>query len=820
MQQQQRPSNTKGRFVAVGVVVCLAFSMLMVELFNLQLRQGDVYASQSNTSKTRTITLKGMRGKILDTNGQVLAYDKQSYNVAFVRDPSKKKSEDNAAYTQVLMQTIAIVEENGGSVIDTFSIKRGEDGTLAFNFGEGLTEEAAAKRLENYRKNMFIGDKYKSAQEVYDMLLERYQIPAGTDEALTRKLLSIWQEVQLNSYKSYLPIVIAKDVDMQTVAVLETRSSELAGITIEEGTTRVYPKGEMAAHIVGYLGRMVDQETLDTYKELGYGPDDLIGVAGLEAAMEAQLSASGTEKQGKRVVEVNSLSKVTRELSYEAPQNGNNVVTTLDLNMQKVLEDALAANIAEINEVQKQQVAKNPAKYNQLVAERDGIPIKYAETGAAVVLDVNTGKVLAMCSYPSYDVNLFTGGISEENYAALMNDTRTPMFNKAIASKTAPGSVFKMATSTAALMEGAIGFNDTIVDRWAYAEHGIPASDAPTCWAPRGTHGAENVITALRDSCNYYFYEVAYRTGNDALVKWSDALGLTSKTGIEIPGEVAGQVASPSVVYDPSKSLDEQLTGIPHYIAGKVRAQIRKVTDKNGITYSDEALNAGIQEIFAAYAAGENASPAVRKALSETIGIPESIVRSEGLVGNIVPLLRELRWSTIDTITTGIGQSKTALTPIGVARYVAALVNGGKVLQTQVVDQVVDNEGNVLEDKQPVVSGETGISADVIAAIKEGMRQVVLTGTARSLFKDFPYKNDMGAKTGTAQTSDIDIEDNSWFVAFAPYENPEIAIAVAVPNGLGSGLTGHTAQAVIQYYMDRKKPQPPAGIDAAGTVTP
>ncbi|MGI6004543.1 MAG: penicillin-binding transpeptidase domain-containing protein, partial [Christensenellales bacterium] len=803
------------------LVLLAAFAVLAIEVYTLQLGSGDQYALAADQTRVQTIGVRGMRGKILDANGVLLAYDKESFDVAFTRDPTKRKAENNQAYTQVLQRVIGVIESNGGTVIDSFSVVRNGQGEFYFKWeDEDISDEAKARREENYRKNMYAtGKDYQTPEDIYLQLRQRYQIPEDMPYEQARKLLSIWQESQLSSYMSYIPVKIAKDVNMLTVAVIENMSHELDGITVEQSSTRVYPKSTMAAHTIGYTGRMVDEDTLKKYTDLGYSPEDLVGVTGIEQAMEAYLTGNSRERQGQRTVEINSLSKVTRELDYLEPENGDNVILSMDISLQKVLEDALANNIEEINALQKAKYDASPNKYNQQVAERGGSKIKYAETGAAVVMDPNTGKVLAMANVPSFDINSFVGGISFEEFKALNEDPLTPLFNRAIASKATPGSTFKMVTAAAGLMEGAITPEMTILDEVAYAKHGIPLHQAPKCWNLSG-HGALNVIGALQNSCNYFFFETAYRLGPDNMAKWGENLGLTQTTGIEIGGEIASQVSSPDVVWNPELGVEGQATGTAPYIAWVIREYIRDTVKDLGVEYTDEKLNEGIAEIFTAYVAGEMATPAVRKALTETIGIPATIVTQHNMAGNIVPRLTELRWSVFDTITTGMGQSRTLLTPIGAARYVSALVNGGKVLETQLVDRVVDQDGNTVLEKEPVVSRETGIDPQYADIIKQGMKAVIMEGTAASNFANFKYRDIVGAKTGTAQVSQIDIEDNSWFVCFAPYDEPEIVIAVCIPNGLGSIYSANTAKAVLEYYFDNKTQVQASELEAPGSLAP
>jgi penicillin-binding protein 2 len=245
---------------------------------------------QSEDKKVRELTLKGSRGQIMDITGIPLAYDQSSFDVEFTRDPSKSTNTDKAYYTDVLIKAIDVIERNGGQVIDTFSIKKGDDGGFYFDFGITNPEDVA-KREENWRSNMFVSDK-STADVIYRDLRNRYRIPEEYTYEQARKLLSIWQESQLSSYRAYVPVKIAKNVPMETVAIIESMSAELDGISVAESSTRIYPKDDVAAHIIGYMGKMVDKTTIDEMTAKGYSQDDTIGITGIENTMESFLAGN------------------------------------------------------------------------------------------------------------------------------------------------------------------------------------------------------------------------------------------------------------------------------------------------------------------------------------------------------------------------------------------------------------------------------------------------------------------------------------------------------------------------------------------------
>lgn len=851
----------KNRFFVVMAIILVAFIALGAGLGNLTLTQGGELSLQSEDKKIRTLTLKGARGQITDITGIPLAYDKSSYDIEFLRDPTRNSTTDKAYYTNVLSEAIALIEQGGGKTIDTFSIVRNEDGTFAFDFGITNPEDIA-KRETNWRSNMYVS-KTATPDEIYRDLRIRYRIPEEYTYEQARKLLSIWQEVQLSSYLAYVPITISEDVNMDTVALIEGKSDQLDGIQVGESSVRIYPKDEVAAHIVGYLGKMTDDETIKDYKEKGYSQNDLIGAAGIESTMEQYLTGSSSEKQGTRVVEVNSRGKVINERSYTAPTDGYNVRLTLDLQLQQMAEKALEENINTVHQEQIDAYNKaDPEDYDEnekvqaVLKSREGNStlekMNLAKSGAAIVMDVKTGRVLAMASYPSYDANIFTGGISNETMQELNDDPAKPLFNNAISSKAIPGSIFKMVTGMAGLEEGAITLETTITDEGQYPldqkkrEGEQIVGDVPACWAwePGMTivpgHENQTLVKGLEHSCNYFFYEVANRivgtTGStDTLSQWGEKFGLTASTGIELTGEVVGQVGNQSVLYDPTKPISTlnsegvdvtaQKTSLPLLIRNTLMGYLRDCGKSLSIDYSDEQLKKTAERLIEA--AGEDLTnyemgPKIRQILYEELQITSAVADRNGWVVDVNSYLSELRWNTRRTIETGIGSGTTAVTPIAVARYISALVNGGNVFEAHIVDSVVDNDGNVIEQQEPVVFNHIDAPQEYFDAIKQGMTEVVAEeeSTASKAFDGWKYKDEVIGKTGTGTVSNIDLEHNAWFVACAPREDPEIAVVIYIPNGMGGSHAIPAAKNIIEYYLDGKTEETGTEIPPENTLVP
>lgn len=799
----------KNRFIALILLVSVVFTIMSVQLGNLTLGQGAQLSSESESKTLRTLSVDGVRGSILDVNGVPLAYDQSSYDVEFLRDPEKSTYTDRAYYTDIIIKTIDIIEKNGGKLIDTFNIIQNDDGSFSFDFGN-ISQEAYDKRLANWRKNMYVSET-SEADAVYRDLRNRYRIPENMSYEDARKVLSIWQEVQLSSYIAYQAVTIATNVDVNTMAEIEARSDELEGMQITASTTRVYPKNSTAAHVIGYMGKITDEDTLTELQEQGYTQDDLIGITGIEASMESALTGNTTERQGQRVVEVNSAGKVISEVSSTPATQGNDVMLTLDLQMQITLEKALEENINYIHDRQMEEYYAYQADYDEVLAGRE---LNLARSGAAVVMDVNSGAVLAMASSPSYDLNLFTGGISAEDYKTLREDPASPLFNKAISSKGIPGSIFKLATALAGLSEGEFTLNTTISDGGYFDKYiADPESGehGPACWvAPYfDEHKNLNLKSALQVSCNYFFFEIADRLGVEKLDEWADALGLTSKTNIELPGEVAGQVGGPKVLYDETLPINEQKTALPVIVYNSVYRYLQKIADDREVEYSDEVLDETAKQLVSLAALQTTqAGSQIRDVLFEYMDVPREISYKMAYDNDINSYISELVWKPTDTAIAGIGAGITALTPIAVARYVSAIANGGTVYDAHIVDRILDADGNVVERREGTVANELNVSEEYLNAIKEGMKSVVSPedgGSGLDTFQNWKYEGMIAGKTGTGVVStNMKLEDNAWFVAFAPYDDPEIAVVVYIPNGYKGAYAALTAKTILEYYLDRK----------------
>ncbi len=843
------------RFIALAIIMLFLMGALIGKLGGLTITEGTDLSASAEDRTTRTITLKGVRGRILDRNGIVLAYSKTSYNVEFFRDADKRTSYDSAIYTESIMNAIEIIEAGGCATIDTSYIHMDEDtGELYFDWG--VESDAAVKaRYKNYcaALGFSINDdleqpqsewdltKWPTAEKCYLQLRKLWYIPEYLTFDEANKVISIRQEIALNNYRAYEPVTIAYDVTLDIVAELSMHSDDLVGVQTSQSTTRVYPHGEVAAHIVGYLSRSATEEMVD---EQGYAYSDYIGVSGIEYSMEEYLTASTTEHQGQRVVAVNKNGGIVREISETPATDGADVMLTIDYDLQVVVENALETLIAKISVDQAEAIAKSYDKYSEYY-NGDVSQIDTAETGAIVVMDVNTGEVLAMASYPSYNPNWFIEGLSVEQSELLFGESAadtTPMRNKAISAKLAPGSIFKMVTGVAGVTEGVIGLEETVDDESPYIivnEDGSTiTANAPSCWTTHPhNHSDQTLALAITNSCNYYFCEVAYRLGIEALNEWAGEFGLTSSTGIELPGEAVGIVGGQSVMFDSTLlgddgelSISKQQTSLPGLIYTKLCENLTEYLTSRSMEVDDDAVRLCALHLMQLQT-GESldgTGPTIRRILSEELGLPEGVTMVQPWVSQITSLLNEIQWKPTYTIRAGYGQGVTLVTPVAVARYVSALANEGTVYDAHIVSRIVSSDGTILEETEPTVYNTLdSVSQETWNAVKEGLKGVVSPedhGTAADAFtSEFynKYSDRLSGKTGTAQiASRIDIENTSWFVTFTPREDAEIAIVVCVPNGYSGSRSASAVEEILTYYFERQEGAAPESLVDIDALVP
>lgn len=420
----ERKDENKLRYNILIALVYIIGIILLLQLFNLQIVHGQEYREESNTRLTREVEIKAARGNILDSSGEKLVSTKLVYNVEIY-----KTKVDNDTLNNSLLLLAKTLEENGDKYVDNFPIT-----INPFSF---KNEETAT----NFKTANKIDSSY-DAEACFNYFKERYKINNDNIED-TRKIITLRYEIEKDGYSNTKSVELASNISNASLAKINEMGSSFPGINTVSEPTIYYPYGELASHILGYVGPIGEKE-LKENPEI-YDQNDIIGKGGIEQVFEKYLKGTDGIKQiGMSVDGI-----VTDEYTSEEAIAGNDIMLTIDANLQKITEDALAHNI---------EMMQN--------GELPGA--ETASEGAAVVINVKTGEILAMASYPNYNPSLFVDGISTENWNNYLNDSRHPLINKAISSISPPGSTFKMVTAIAGLESGAIDVNTKINDTGKY----------------------------------------------------------------------------------------------------------------------------------------------------------------------------------------------------------------------------------------------------------------------------------------------------------------------------------------------------------------
>lgn len=568
-------------------------------------------------------------------------------------------------------------------------------------------------------------------QEDTTAVVQRLATLLGMDPA------EIQQKIKQQTRK-YEPVKIATNVPPEVVTLIEEQRLELPGVAIDIEPLREYPNGSVMAHVMGYV-RQINEEQLAANREKGYKMGDPFGQTGLEYTFEEHLRG----QDGGRQVEVDSKARPVRDLGIKQPVPGHNLHLTIDYKVQRAAEEAMAR--------------ASEAALKQGHAE--------ARAGAAVALDVRTGAVLAMASYPSYDPVKLSGVLTQKDYNDIFNSPWKPMLNRSLMAY-APGSTYKMIVAMAGLESGKITPQEAISDPGIFHWNGGTYRD----WKPGGHGHRVDMIRAIKVSCDIYFYQLGLRLGIDEIGRISREFGLGEKTGIELPGESSG------VVPGPVAKIQQRL----FYLNAESRKKVREIEQRY-----DELL---------AGATDENQRKALQRKKAQELRA----------------IYWELDWHDYDTIVSSIGQGDNRYTPLELANYIATVANGGTRYKPYLVQRVVDANNKILQETAPQVLGQANVSPGTLAVIREGMYQVTQPpdGTAAGLFMGFPP---LAAKTGTAEVQGRD--DHALFVAYAPYDNPEIAVAVVMEHaGHGGTTSGPVARAMLAAYFGLPEP----GMDWIG----
>lgn len=675
-------------------------------------------------------------------------------------------------------------------------------------------EYVSLNNLKKFYSDNNIPNK-SSVKEAFNHLKKKYEIDKSLSKYEARGIFVMYNQLIKQGYLAYQPIYISYGIKESTVAKIEENMMNTNGINISIEPVRYYPEGQVAAHILGYMGKISQPSEIKEYvEEKKYSPSSLIGKTGIEQSFEDNLKGKG----GIKKVEVDSAGNSTHTIEEEKSKPGDNIYLSLDLDLQKTAEESLEKTLREL-----QRGGTYTSKWGNFkfgTNKSKGRPYKNATSGAVVAIDVKTGKVLASASYPSYDPNLFSTGINSTDWNSLFPENEEdllaprPLYNIATQTAVSPGSTFKMVTGLTAIEKG-FSPNKTIRDM-GVVDIGNKTFNCLLWTTSRRTHGNENLYDALRDSCNYYFYTLAMgrnqKTGEnigvkidiDEIVEMSKKFGLNEKTGIEIkiPAESSGSVPNPKRKTENTKVMLKSL----------LNREIEK-TFKKGYKYTEEDKEIAIEEIISWLEMEDTLSyPEVIKRLNSLNIEPEALIktsnnREEPLASAIkFTYINFAGWNIQDTLRATIGQGQNAYTPMQVANYVATLANGGYKHKLTLIDSIknYNNTESKYEYKENSERVELN-NYENLEEVKKGMLKLTKEGAYRAIFNKFPV--DVAGKTGTAENDSINpvtketYDDFSWFVAFAPYDDPQIAIATVLFQGGSGGYSAPMTRDIIAQYL-------------------
>jgi penicillin-binding protein 2 len=496
---------------------------------------------------------------------------------------------------------------------------------------------------------------------------------------------------------SYKPILLKTDIGRNALAAIEVRKYDFPGVFVDVKPRRYYIEQNTAAHLIGYLSE-INPDELNSGEYSGYAVGDYIGKFGVEKTFEPFLQG----KRGGRQVEVNVMGQVVRVLKTVDAQPGNNIYLTIDLNVQKTAEALLKG-----------------------------------KAGAVAVMDPRNGQILALASSPSFDPNIFVDGMTHEQWDALVSNPLRPLENKAVQGEYPPGSTFKIVTAIAGLQEGVID-KDTTLFCPGYYKYG---NRVYRCWRPAG-HGNVNVVEALAQSCDVFFYQVGQKLGIDRLSEYAIACGLGSPTHINLDHEAKGLI--------PSSRWKKRRMGVD--------------------------------------------------------------------------------WQGGETLSVAIGQGYDLATPLQMLTLISAVGNGGILYKPLILKSVRAPGGSVVLETKPQVEGKLPVSPQNLEIIKEGLKEVVNNPKGTAYRAAHINGIEISGKTGTSQIvgrssehngskkeSSNQFEPHAWFVAYAPSDDPKIAVSVIIEHGgHGASAASPIAKEIIKAYLGRTQDQSPDKLKVSG----
>ena len=508
------------------LVLCsvLVFGAYLLRLYNIQITSVREMGGEQAGSYTYQTRVTAARGEIIDCNGNVLVGNRASFNLVLINE-ALFNSKD---YNESLRKLTNLTHELGLKMTDHFPVTMSKPYEYTKDEMSGTWNSHFKSFLRERDWDADI-----SAPQLIRRLRDAYGLPEDWSEEEIRRVISVRYELSLRYCTTLPTYVFLEDVDSASLAAISDLN--IPGLNVETSTVREYHT-DYAAHVLGRIGQMNAKEYA-VYKEYGYDMDAYVGKEGLEQAFELQLH--GTD--GIRETRVAADGSILEEYYIKEPVAGNHVELTIDINLQRIAEEEMDRLVTDLHE-------------NGLNESNMG---KDAEAGAVVAMEVKTGRVLVCASYPTYNLSTFY-----EDYNTLVNQHPAPYFNRALNATYPPGSIYKMVTTIAGIDSGVITADTEIEDKGIYTRF-ADAGYYPRCllWTSREmTHGSIDVKEALAVSCNYYFYEVGWLAGMDAIDRVAQALGLGEYTGVEIT-EYKGCRANPETKDELYDGYDSQWYG-------------------------------------------------------------------------------------------------------------------------------------------------------------------------------------------------------------------------------------------------------------------
>lgn len=749
METQSEDLGMRGRIYFLRIVFLIVLGGLLYRVYWIQQTRGDELQTLAANNQFAELTTTAPRGIILDRNGKPLAINTPSFNVTIT--PAFLPSDSDER--QAVFERLSLL--TGVPVTNTLQ-------------QQALIQSANPELVSTYSR----------LAEIYGAPVQETLSEAGVVERLPDSIEAIYRE---NSFAQYRPAVITSGIPITLAYQIEQESIFLPGVHVLPQPLREYPSGAYTAHLIGYMGPIPNQSWIDT---LGYERDDRVGWAGLESSMEIELAGV----KGRRTIEQDWTGREVRQIgSAQPPQAGLNLHLTLDLDLQKVTYEILG---------QFMQANEEAGKLDEITGERT---FPEVEQAAVVAMNPQTGEVLAMVSYPTFDNNRFQTSVPVDYYLGLERNDYTPLVNHAISGTYPPGSTFKLVPAAAAMQEGVISPDRRLFDPGTIE---IPNRFAPNdpgrvqpfvCWNLEG-HGAVNMLLGIAYSCDVYFYKIGGGFDQDGefvegltvdrISQYAEQFGYGRVQGIELPLE------SPGIL--PSRAYKRQNFGEPW-----------STGDDYNLSIGQGFITATPMQVAQMGAVVANGGFLYRPALVHHMTDAEGNVV---IVDDNSQVIARARPGPNGTAIITDAAGNPLNDPAINIRFDA---NGKPIFQPEVIDSVaVDRQYldivaqgmrlvNTRLDEDSFYTGATYV--DWSEFERAGLPTAGKTGTSE-------YCDNIAIERGWCRFEDIEqrriLPTHSWYVGYAPYDDPEIVVSVFIFNGgEGSAWSAPVACHVMAAYF-------------------